>query len=306
MALLRQFALFLPLIWLVPATAAAGGFLVGFAQDTLANDWRQAQAEGLAREFARHPAVEFRVTDGQGRTAQQILDIEDLVAAGVDLLITSPKDELAMTPAISAAYRAGTPVLLLTRRIASDDYTTFITPDDEGIARRAARFIAERLNRRGRVLVLQGVPTATTAKVRTEAFFDELRHFPEVEIVGIEPANYLRSDAIRVTERVLARGLDFDAVYAQSDSMAAGARMALAHAGIDPGSLVIVGIDYIGEAREAIRRGEQTASFTYPVCAKEGTETALRILRGERVPKRITIPSTMVTHDNVEQVEPIF
>ncbi len=279
---------------------------VGFAQDTLANDWRRAQAEALRHAFSRHPQIQFTVTDGHGSTARQIRDIEDLVDRHIDLLITSPKDEVAMTPVVSAAFKSGTPVILLTRRIGSDDYTTYITPDDENIARRAARLIADRLNGKGRILVLQGVATATTAKTRTEAFLDEIAHFPGLTIAAIKPANYLRADAILAVEEVLAEGVAFDAIYSQSDSMASGARMALREAGIDPGSLIIVGIDYISEARDAIRRGEQTASFTYPVCAEEGVDAALRILRGEPVPKQILIRSTMVTVDNVDTIEPIF
>lgn len=305
-SLFRCVLLFLCLTAANPAAGEAARFAVGFAQDTLANDWRQAQAHTLASEFARHPQVQFRVTDAHGKTARQIMDVEDLVAAGVDLLISSPKDELAMTPVISAAHRAGTPVILLTRRVASDRYTTYIAPDDGDIARRAARFIAKRLHGKGRVLILQGVPTATTAKIRTRAFLEEIQRFPQIEIAGIEPANYLRSDAIRAMERVLAEGIAFDAIYAQSDSMAAGARMALTYAGIEPSSLITVGIDYIGEAREAIRRGDQTASFTYPLCAVEAVTTAMRILHGEPVPKSIVIPSTMVTAENVERVEPVF
>lgn len=291
-----------------PAVAESkpAGFHIGFAQDNLANDWRLAQAKALQAALAPYPDVRFTITDARGSTARQVMDVEDLVAAGVDVLITSPQDGRAMTPVIGAAYRSGTPVVLLTRLITSDDYTSFITPDDADIARRAARLIAERLGGRGRVVVLQGVPTATTAIVRTQTFLEELERHPGVEVVGMEAANYLRADALRAMEKFIESGIGFDAIYAQSDSMAAGARMALKHAGIDPGSLVIVGIDYIGEAREAIRRGEQTASFTYPLCAKQGAEIAVRILRGEPVPKRVLIESTLVTRDNVEAVEPIF
>jgi ribose transport system substrate-binding protein len=220
--------------------------------------------------------------------------------------MASPKDSGAMSPVITDAYRRGIPVVLLTRRIDADAFTTFVGPDDAKIARQAARFMAERLGGSGRILMLKGVPNATTAILRTDAFLDELRHHPGLSVVAAPTANYLRSDAIRAVEALLEEGVRFDAIYAQSDSMASGARMALKRAGIDPGSLLIVGIDYIGEAREAIRRGEQAASFTYPVCAQEGAEVAMRILRGEPVPKRVVVDSVMVTRDNVDRVEPIF
>jgi ribose transport system substrate-binding protein len=279
---------------------------IGFSQDTFGNDWRLAQAQALEQAFAAHPEVRLTVRNGRGSTAQQILDIEALTDEGVDLLMTSPKDSGAMSPVIASAYRRGIPVVLLTRRIDTDAFTSYVGPDDEGIARQAARFMAERLGGSGRILMLKGVPNATTAVVRTDAFLDELRRHPGLHVVAAKTANYLRSDAIRAVEAVLEEGIRFDAIYAQSDSMASGARMALKRAGIAPGSLLIVGIDYIAEAREAIRRGEQAASFIYPVCAQEGAAIALRILRGEPVPKRVVVDSVMVTRDNVDQVDPIF
>ncbi|WP_127476279.1 substrate-binding domain-containing protein [Sulfurivermis fontis] len=279
---------------------------IGFAQDTLANDWRLAQAEGLKAALAGQSGVTLTITDGHGETARQIRDIEDLVYAKVDVLVASPRDGAAMTPVLSRAYRSGIPVVLLTRRISTDDYTSFIAPDDAAIARRAARYMAAQLKGEGRILMLQGVPTATTAIARTEAFLEELKQHPGVQVSAVKPANYLRADAIRAVEEAVREGVPFDAIYAQSDSMAAGARIALRKAGRDPARLIIVGIDYIAEAREAIRRGEQTASFTYPTCAAEAARVVLAIGRGEKVPKRVVVESIMVTRDNVEQVAPIF
>ncbi|MCK5002746.1 MAG: hypothetical protein KAS57_06955 [Gammaproteobacteria bacterium] len=51
---------------------------------------------------------------------------------------------------------------------------------------------------------------------------------------------------------------------------------------------------------------KQDVSFTYPTGGKEGAYHVLKILRGEAVPKNITIESKMVTIENVEQVKPIF
>jgi ribose transport system substrate-binding protein len=166
--------------------------------------------------------------------------------------------------------------------------------------------MARQLKGKGNILMLQGVPTATTAIARSEAFLAELKQHPGLRVSAVKVGNYLRADAIRAVEEALQEGVPFDAIYSQSDSMAAGARVALRKAGRDPGKVLIVGIDYIAEAREAIRRGEQSASFTYPTCAAEAAAIVLDIGHGKAVPKRVVVDSVMVTRDNVEQVEPIF
>ncbi len=281
-------------------------YVVGFAQDTLSNDWRTAQVRELQQALSQYPSIHFIYTDAQGQTAQQILDIENLVMQGIDLLVTSPRDSKALTPVIAQAYRQGLPVILLTRRIESQDYTLFIGADDLAIGRQAARYLRQRLANRGKILMLKGIPTASTTINRTRGFREEISRQGGLEIVAEKTANYLRNDAIRAMEEVLEAGIPFDAIYAQSDSMAHGARMALKRAGIDPRSIPIIGIDYISEARRAIRAGEQEISFTYPTGGREGAENIIKILRGEPIPKDIVLDSIMVTPDNVEQLEPLF
>jgi len=308
----RQCLMLLVVLLLAGGGTVANGapdehrFTIAFAQDTLGNDWRLAQTQGLEAAFRRYPEIRFIYTDAGGNSAQQVQDIEDLMAQGIDLLITSPRDAELMAPVIERVKARGIPVVLLSRRTSSHVHDSFIRADNRDIARQAARRLADRLGGRGRILMLQHIPTTTPAIERTEGFIEELRGYPDMHIVAIKRADSLRDKAIMAIEEALAEGLQFDAIYAQSDSMASGARTALRRAGIDPASIPITGIDYIAEAREAIRSGEQDASFVYPTFAAEGAEVAMRILRGETVPHEIVVPSQMVTRDNVDVVQPIF
>ena len=281
-------------------------FLVGFAQDTMSNDWRKQQVKDVERELAHRANIRFIATDARGQTAKQILDIENLVKQGIDLLITSPRDAKALAPVISNTYKKGIPVVLLSRKVEGNDYTVFIGPDNLAIGKQAALVLGKKLAGKGRIVILKGIPTATTAVERTQGFKDGLSAYPGLSVVAEKTANYLRADAILAIEEVLSSKIEFDAIYAQSDSMAVGARMALTKAGIKPGSIRIVGIDYIKEAREAIRRGEQDATFTYPTGGKEGAYYILQILKGHAIPKRVPIPSVMVEKANVEKIKPIF
>lgn len=288
------------------AHAKDGKFVIGFPQDNMANDWRRAQVMEVERTLSKYDNVEFIYTDAQGNTAKNIQDIEDLVDRGIDLLMISPRDGRAMSPVIAQVHARGIPVVLLTRRVTGEAYTTFVSASDMKIASQAADYMAGALNGQGRILVLQGVPTATTAIARTDGFMSAIANHPGIEVVAVKPANYLRSEAIKVVEQMLEAGVQFDAIYAQSDSMAAGARLALSAQGIDPSTMVIVGIDYIPEAREAIRNGQQNATFTYPTAGEQGAEAAMMILQGQDVPREIEVPSTQVTKDNVEEVDTVF
>lgn len=282
-------------------------YVVAFAQDTMANDWRVAQVRELQKIFAQHPEIEFIYSDAHGDTARQIQDIERFAAQGVDVLITSPRDAVLMREPIARVYRAGIPVILLSRRVEGDEFTFFVSADNKAIGRQAAQYLAKRLNGRGSILVLQHIPTTTPGRLRTEGFEEELKKYPGMRIAAIKRADSQRALAIQKVEEALAERLHFDAIYAQSDSMAIGAILALKKAGLDPKKIPITGIDYIAEAREAIRAGELDATFTYPTFAKEGAAATLKLLRGEKLKeKELIVESIPVTRANVERVEPIF
>lgn len=309
-----QFFMVMLMIWVLAVSVVSAEipvaehrYVVAFAQDTLANDWRAAQVRDIQRALADYPDIEFVYSDAQGDTARQIEDIERFSSMGVDVLITSPRDAALMREPIARVYRKGIPVILLSRRVEGDEYTQFISADNRSIARQAARYLAQQLSGSGDILMLQGVPTASAAIERTEGFLDELGHYPELNVSTIVSADYLRSLAILGVESAIAESVAFDAIYAQSDSMAIGAIMALKMAGRDPIGIPVTGIDYISEARDFIRNGEINVSFTFPTAGREGAEAAVRLLRGEILSaKHLVIDSIAVTRDNVNEIEPIF
>jgi len=290
----------------VPGAGAVSG-VVAFAQDDLSNDWRRAQVAAVGRVLDRYPDVEFRVTDARGDAAVQALHIDRQIRAGVDVLITSPADAALLDPVLRRARAEGIPVVLLGRRTTSDAFTSFINPDNRTITQRLARFLFQRLGGEGRVLMLRGLPGATPTLHRTHAFAELAAEEAGISVTT-RTANYLRGDAILAVDALLRRhdGFPFDAIYAQSDSMAEGARLALRHNGVDPSSLLIAGIDYIEEAQAAIRAGDQLVSYTYPTGGAEGAEIALRLLSGRSVPRRLGLASRRVTAENVDEVPPIF
>lgn len=278
--------------------------VVGFAQDTLANDWRLMQVKEVERALATYPEVDFIVTDGKGSVALQAQQIRAL-AEQVDVLIISPRTEALLSTLISEIHAAGTPIILLDRGIKGDGYTSFVHGQNEAIGRQAGEFIAQALKGKGSVLMLEGVLGASATTQRTAGFMAVMTQYPDILVIT-QTANYLRADSIHVIRNLLEQDIAFDALFAQSDSMAEGARMALEQAGVNLASLPIVGVDYIQAAQDALLKGHQSLSLTYPTGGKEGAELAIRVLRGESVPKRVEIPFIRVTPANAADVEPIF
>lgn len=280
-------------------------YVVGFAQDTMSNDWRAAQVNEMKQALAPYDFIKFVYKDAEGDALRQANDLQILDQQNVDFLVTSPRNQAIMTPVISSINKHK-PVILLSRKTLNNEFTSFAGANDESIARKAASFIAEKLNGKGKVVMLSGVITATTAIARRDGFLEEIRKYPEIEVVASPIADYLRHKAIQEMDKLIQAGVMFDAIYSHSDSMASGARMSMERNGLEPEDFIIVGIDFIPEAKAAIKAGKQTASFTYPTAGKQGAEIILKLIRGEKIEKNYNVPFEMVTADNVEQVPSIF
>ena len=285
--------------------AKEASFIIGFPEDNMSNDWRAAQMEEIQQALKKHKNVRFIMADAAGSVAKNILDIEEMVEQGVQLLFLGPKNPKAITPIAKKLRKKGIRIILLTRKLISEDYDVFISPDDFMIAYDAGTLLANTLYGKGRILMLEGVPSTTTAIRRKKGFLASLENYQGIKVIS-KAGNYSRAGAINVIKKLIKQGIKFDAIYAHNDAMAAGARLALKHAGINPASIPTVGIDFLPETREAIIQGKQLASFTYPTCGKIGVKTALQLLKGKKVPRYISVPSKLVTKNNVLKIKTVY
>jgi ribose transport system substrate-binding protein len=100
-------------------------------------------------------------------------------------------------------------------------------------------------------------------------------------------------------ESALAVHREIDLVYAHNDPGAHGAYLAAKAAGRER-QIIFVGIDGLPQEGQAyVRKGVLGASFEYPTGGAEAIASALKILKGEEVPKEITLPSRVFTPNNL-------
>lgn len=284
---------------------ASDKYLVAFAQDTMANDFRKAQVYEVEETLSHYPDITFLSSDAEGRISLMINQIEHFIAQKVDVLIVGTSDASAIVPVVEKAYSSGIKVVILDRGVHTDGYTTFINSDNRKIGTLAAAFIAKELEREGKVLLFEGLENIDVTEQRSEGFLKEIRKYEKIQVIT-RRGNYLRRDAIIEMEKIIAEGIQVDAIFSESDSMLSGVRAVLRRHGIDPGSIIMVGCDYTAEAKEAISEGTQHASVLFPLGGKEAAEVAVALLKGEHVPKDIQIPVKLVTRENVKEVSPIF
>ena len=305
MSAIKLFCLMVLAFCLPLPAMAAGTKVIAFAQDTMANDFRKAQVYEVRDEVAKNPALSFVYSDAEGQTSLMIRQIEQFIEQKVDLLIIGTNDENAVVPVVAKAYKSGIPVLVLDRGIAGTDYTTLINSDNLKIGAIGAEYIARQLHGTGLVLLFEGLQKADVTQLRSRGFMEEMAKHKGIKVIK-RTGNYLRKDAVVEMEKLLADGIQVDAIFSESDSMLSGVRMVLGKHNIDPHSIVMVGCDYTSEAQEAIRKGTQSGSVLFPLGGKKSVEVALKLFAHESVAKHIYNSVKLVNKDNVEQVKPIF
>lgn len=143
---------------------------LGMSQTTLDEPWRVQMNADLRRQAKKYPQLELIEKDAQNDTDKQRTHIDEFVTQGVHLILVSPKESITLVPAVQRARAKGIPVLVLDRRLGSEDYTCFVGGDNLAIGRAAGAVAQRLLGGRGRIVEIQGLMTSSPAQERHQGF----------------------------------------------------------------------------------------------------------------------------------------
>ena len=290
----------------VSAAEKKDKYVIGMSQCNLGEPWRVAMNDQIAMAAEKHPEFEVIFADAAQDNSKQIADIENFVQMGVDLIIASPNEATPLTNAVSAAYDAGIPVILLDRKIDGDKYTQFIGADNVDMGRIAGEYIADTLlPDGGKVCEIKGLEGTSGGIDRDNGFREGIKKNDKIEIVAVNNADWLREKAITVAEEMLQTNDEIDLFLALNDPMAEGAYIAAKNAGRE-GDILFVGFDGLPTPDGGIRSvmdGRLSMTQVYPTGGTEAIESAYQLLvEGKELDKTLTLTSEIVTPDNAEEL----
>ena len=290
----------------VSAAEKKDKYVIGMSQCNLGEPWRVAMNDQIAMAAEKHPEFEVIFADAAQDNSKQIADIENFVQMGVDLIITSPNEATPLTNAVSAAYDAGIPVILLDRKIDGDKYTQFIGADNVDMGRIAGEYVADTLlPDGGTVCEIKGLEGTSGGIDRDNGFREGIKKNDKIEIVAVNNADWLREKAITVAEEMLQTNDEIDLFLALNDPMAEGAYIAAKNAGKE-GDILFVGFDGLPTPDGGIRSvmdGRLSMTQVYPTGGTEAIESAYQLLvEGKELDKTLTLTSEIVVPDNAEEL----
>jgi simple sugar transport system substrate-binding protein len=270
---------------------AGKSYTLGFSQIGAESAWRTANTKSIQDE-AKARGVDLKFADAQQKQENQIKAIRSFIAQGVDYIAFSPVVETGWEPVMREAKQAGIPVIVSDRRpdVPEDLYVTFIGSDFVEEGRRAAEWLANKMDGRAVIAELEGTPGSAPANDRKKGFDEEIAKHPNMKVVFSQTGEFTRAKGKEVMEALLKspEGQKVNALYAHNDDMALGAIQAIEEAGKKPGvDIIIVSIDGVKGAFEAMAAGKLNCTVECnPLLGPPLFDAIEAIRAGKTLPKR--------------------
>lgn len=246
------------------------------------------------------------VIDTAGDVAALDSRIHDVITQQVDAIVISANPEL-VPAGIEAAERAGIPVFGL------DAGSTLgleldVTSNNYAMAAQTATYLVDRLGGEGRVVMLVHPPYAPVQKrgVVARTIFDNTPDISVLEEVFIDVPGPLENARNAVEALLLANPQpgSIKGIWAAWDEPALGALQAIEAMGRGDEGIVVVGLDAIEPAREAIAEGgafQATVAQDFEGIARTLAERVdARLHGGEPSQKTVYVPARLVTRDDLD------
>ena len=280
-------------------------YTIGVLLPMLANPHFVAQSYGYYDEAEQLGAeVILFECGGYANFDKQIQQMEDLISMPVDAICLVAAEPNATAPAVDKAVAAGIPVVNVNVLTNNDKVVSRVRSDDLEVGGMEAKFHGEKLNGKGNVLMINGVPGATWAVGRAKGYKDYVTaNYPDIKILDErwcdnDPAAALKEmdDALQVY------GDQIDAVYCPGEIFAKGIVQAIESAG-KTGKIIVTAVDPSKDGVALIKEGKIDAMVVQSSVGQGrwGIRAAIMALEGkaDQLTKRYWTPINLVTAENV-------
>ncbi|MDO7844758.1 substrate-binding domain-containing protein [Hymenobacter sp. M29] len=298
----RVWAWLWPLVALLSSCAEPArprAYRIGFSQCSTQGIWRQAVLDGMKRELSFHPEVQLRMLDAKDNSQRQAQQIKELLAGGIDLLIVSPYEPGPVTPAVEAAYETGIPVLLLDRRITSQEFTAYVGGDNVEVGQTAARYAASLLHEHGSVIELTGARKSSATAGRHQGFAQGMVAYPNMHVAAEVTGNWNITTLKAPLKAALLAHPEAALIFAHNDNMGRSAAEVLQQLGLSQ-KVGIIGVD--GLALDLVDKGVFKASLLYSPAGEDAIRTALRILNHQPFKRENQLSTVVIDSTNVRMM----
>lgn len=271
----------------------------------LSDGIKQAAATDAAKSGAKITVTDY---DSQNSAATQLQNAQDVITAGVDLIIISPTDSSSAPEVLELAAENKVPVVIADIGTDSGDYVSFVISSNESGAYDAGKVLmstmADKGWKGGDVLMITISQARLNGQNRTKGFTRAVEEAGGKIVQFLESKDYNRAEAQTQASDMISANPDAHGFFAQHDEAALGSEAAIEESG-KADEIVLASFDGSPESVELIKQGKiVAAAMQQPVLmGRISAEVGLKHLRGEQVEKQTEVPTILVTPQNVKDLE---
>ena len=289
---------------------------IGFSFEDMKGERWQTDLNSFESR-AKQLGAEVISRDAGGDDDRQFQQVEDMIKAGIKVLVLMPRDTNKASRMVDAAKAANVKVISYDRLVLNSDVDLYVSFDRLEIGRMQAEYLLKQAPK-GNYVLIAGSPRDEGAKTLHDAQMSVLQPYldrGDIKVIAdAYTKDWLASEAYLFTLKSIdsAQG-KIAAILASNDGLAGGAIQALREHNL-AGKVAVSGQDADLAAVIAIVQGAQTMTVYKPIVNEAGraAEEALHMAKGEKTQAdgtisngKIQVPVIMlkpvaVTKDNIK------
>ncbi|PWC35781.1 ABC transporter substrate-binding protein [Azospirillum sp. TSO35-2] len=270
--------------------------------------WQNVQkGAAAAQKEAGGYSMTFQGPASESAIADQVNMVENAVNRKVAAIVLAPTDPDALVPALKKAWEAKIPVVLIDSPVSEDGkryYQSILSTDNVKAGELCAKALIDKVGTSGKIAVMSYVAGAGSEIGRVGGFTKYIKDHSKLEIVGPYYSQSQMATALNQTTDVLAANPDLKGIFGANEPTAIGMGRALAQSG-KAGKVVAVGFDGNQDLQGFVKDGTLEAiavQGSYQM-GHLGVQTAVKLIKHEKVEKTLDTGVVLVTKSNLDKPE---
>ncbi|MDO9417805.1 ABC transporter substrate-binding protein [Pararhizobium sp.] len=275
---------------------------IGISLGSMGNPFFVALAKGAETEAKKtNPNVEVQAAGYDYDIGKQFTQIDNFIAAGVDLILLNPGDPKAIGPAIKKAQAAG--IVVVAVDTAAEGADAVVQTNNLQAGEIACQYIVDKLGGKGDVIIQNG-PQVSSVLDRVAGCKAAFAKAPDIKILSDDQdGKGSRDGGMNVMQGYLTRYEKIDAVFTINDPQAIGSDLAARQQ--NRTGIIFTSVDGAPDIEAALKDPKaemvQASATQDPyTMARRAVSLGVGILSGTKPENPVELlDSKLVTRDNV-------
>jgi ribose transport system substrate-binding protein len=271
------------------------GFVIGFSNGYIGNTWRAqlvSDFETRAKELKQSGVIkDYKIANSDNDVNQQLNQINSLISQGIDALVIVPVSPTMLGSVMPKLKAKGILGIVASDMAAYPDLINVVGNND-AFWRIEAKWLTQKLNGKGNIVEVTGLPGVATDKIRIDAAKDVLKDFPNIKVLGSAPGKWSETEAQTVMSTFLSTYSNIDGVLAE-DVMADG--LLRAYETVGKKLPIMTGDTTFGFIKKwSQTQGLDTIGVPYqPGLSADALNVAINLLQGKKLKDGVLQPNPL-------------